>query len=80
MSAEARAWSERYTKIMRKLPSSGQGCAYSSTMHWLKAVQAVGSLDADAVTARMHETPVTDFFNAGVRIMPTGSVPHTMYL
>ena len=77
---ETRAWSERYIPKMGKPPSSGQACAYSATTHWLKAVQATGTLDADVVAAKMHETPVNDFFNKDVRIMVNGTVPHTTYV
>ena len=72
LSPETRAWTERYVAKMKKPPGSGQACAYSSTLHWLKAVRAAGTLDADAVTAKMRETPVDDFFNRDVRIMVNG--------
>ena len=32
----------------------------------------------DAVAAKMHETPLNDFYNKDVRIQPNGCVPHTM--
>ena len=79
-SAEARTWSERYASRMRKPPSSGQACAYAATLHWLKAVRAAGTLDADAVTATMHRTPVNDFFNADIPIRANGAVLHTTFL
>jgi branched-chain amino acid transport system substrate-binding protein len=79
-SADTHAWSHRYMPTMGKPPSSGQACAYSATTHWLKAVQAAGTLDGDAVAAKMRETPVNDFFNKDVRIMSNGTVPHTMYV
>jgi len=80
MSAESRSWSERYAQRMRKPPGSGQASAYSATMHWLKAVQATGTLDADAVAPAMRAMPLRDFFNEDVRILANGSVPHSMYL
>jgi branched-chain amino acid transport system substrate-binding protein len=46
----------------------------------LKAVKAANTLDADAVAAKMHEMPLSDFYNKDVRIQPNGCVPHTMYL
>jgi branched-chain amino acid transport system substrate-binding protein len=80
MSPQTRAWSERYIAKMNKPPASGHACAYSATMHWLKAARAAGTLDADAVAAKMRQTPVSDFFNNDVRIMANGAVPHTTYL
>jgi branched-chain amino acid transport system substrate-binding protein len=49
-------------------------------LHWLKAVRAVNTLDADAVAAKMREVPLDDFYNKDVRIQANGCVPHTMYL
>jgi branched-chain amino acid transport system substrate-binding protein len=80
LSLETRAFADRYVPKMGKPPGSGQACAYSSTMHWLKAVRDAGTLDADTVVAKMRQTPINDFFNKDVRIMPNGTVPHTTYL
>ncbi len=55
------------------------GC-YAGVTHWLKAAKAVGTLDADAVAAKMREMPLDDFYNKNVRIEANGCVPHTMYL
>jgi branched-chain amino acid transport system substrate-binding protein len=79
-SPDTHTWSHRYMPKMGKPPSSGQACAYSATTHWLKAVQATGTLDGDAVAAKMRQTPVNGFFNKDVHIMPNGTVPHTMYV
>ena len=49
-------------------------------LHWLKAVKAAATLDADATAAKMHELPLDDFYNSNGRIMANGCVPHTMYL
>jgi branched-chain amino acid transport system substrate-binding protein len=49
-------------------------------LHWLKAVKAANTLEADAVAARMRELPLIDFYNKEVRIRANGCVPHTMYL
>jgi branched-chain amino acid transport system substrate-binding protein len=80
MSPETRSWSERYIAKMNRPPASGQASAYSATMHWLKAARAAGTLDADAVAAKMREIPVNDMFNADVRIMANGTVPHAMHI
>jgi branched-chain amino acid transport system substrate-binding protein len=79
-SPQTRAWTERYAARMGKPPTEYNAAAYAGVTHWLKAVKAVGSLDGDAVTAKMHETPVNDFYNEDVRILQNGSVPHAMYL
>jgi branched-chain amino acid transport system substrate-binding protein len=80
MSPATRAFGERYIAKMNRPPASGQASAYSATMHWLKSARAAGTLDADAVAAKMRELPVEDFFNTDVHIMANGTVPHAMHI
>jgi branched-chain amino acid transport system substrate-binding protein len=77
---EARAWSERFLKKFGKMPTSTQAGNYSSTMHYLKAVAASGSLDAQGVMAKMRGMPINDFFAAGGKIRIDGRMVHDMYL
>ncbi|MDQ7776334.1 MAG: ABC transporter substrate-binding protein [Paracoccus aminovorans] len=62
---ETRAFSARFAERVGRPPHMGDAGDYSSTMHYLKAVEAAGSTDADAVMAKMRETPVNDFFAKG---------------
>ena len=80
MSPEARAWSDRYIAKMQAPPTSYNAGCYAAVSHWLKAVKAANTLDADAVAAKMRAMPLDDFYNKGVRIEANGCVPHTMYL
>jgi branched-chain amino acid transport system substrate-binding protein len=80
LSPQTRAWSERYIAKMQAPPNEYNAGCYAGVLHWLKAVQATGTLDADVVAAKMRATPLDDFYNKGVRIQPNGCVPHTMYL
>ena len=79
-SPETRAWTDRFAAKMGKPPTEYNAGAYAGVTHWLKAVRAAATLDADATAAKMRETPVNDFYNSNVRIMPNGCVPHTMYV
>jgi branched-chain amino acid transport system substrate-binding protein len=79
-SPETRAWTERYAAKMSKPPTEYNAGIYAGVLHWLKAVKAVNTLDADATAAKMREVPLDDFYNKNVRIMANGCVPHTMYL
>jgi branched-chain amino acid transport system substrate-binding protein len=80
MSPETRAWTQRYLAKMQSPPNEYNAGCYAGVLHWLKAVKAANTLDADAVAAKMHETPLDDFYNKNVRIQANGCVPHTMYL
>jgi len=77
---ETRAWSKRFFERMKKMPTAIQAANYSSTLHYLRAVQAAGSTDADKVMAQMKQTPVNDFFAKNGRIREDGRMVHDMYV
>ncbi len=57
-----------------------QAGAYSATMHYLKAVAAAGTDNADAVSAKMKDAPINDFFAKNGKIRADGRMVHDMYL
>src|SRR6204780_1250414 len=73
----AKRWGEKFGGMVPGLLHAGNYCA---TNHWLKAVKAAGTTDADAVVAKMKATPVNDFYNTNVKIREDGRVMHVMYL
>jgi branched-chain amino acid transport system substrate-binding protein len=75
-----RSWSKRFFGRMGKMPSAMQASDYSSVTHWLKSVQAAGTLDADAVGAKMRELPVEDMFARHARLRVDGALVHDLYL
>ena len=75
-----RAFAKRYFEKMKRMPHMGDAGDYSSTMHYLKAVQAAGTRDAKAVMAKMREMPINDFFAKGGRIREDGRMVHDMYV
>ncbi len=77
---EARAWSERFFKVVGRMPTMLQASAYSQATHYLKAVQAAGSKDADRVMAKMREMPVNDFYVRNGIVRKDGLMLHDMYL
>ena len=79
-SPQTREWASRFVARTGKPPTEYNAAAYSAVSHWLKAVKATGTLDADVTAAKMRELPLDDFYNQSVRIMANGCVPHTMNL
>ncbi|MDO5703941.1 MAG: ABC transporter substrate-binding protein [Paracoccus sp. (in: a-proteobacteria)] len=77
---DTRAFSARFAERVGRPPHMGDAGDYSSTMHYLKAVEAAGTTDADAVMAKMRETPVNDFFAKGGVIREDGRMVHDMYV
>ena len=75
-----RAWSKRFFERMKRMPHMGDAGDYSSTMHYLKAIQAAGTDEAGAVMAKMRELPVNDFFARNGRIRADGRFVHDMYV
>jgi branched-chain amino acid transport system substrate-binding protein len=81
LTDNTRTWSKRWSDRMGGMvPGLLHAGSYAAATHWLKAVKAAGSTDADAVVAKMKATPVDDFYNDNVKIREDGRVMHTMYL
>ena len=80
LNDETRKWSDRFFKRTGKMPTMVQAGDYSSTMHYLKAVQAAGTDNADEVIKKMKSTPVNDFFAKNGVIREDGRMVHDMYL
>lgn len=62
------------------MPTSIQAGVYSSVIHYLKAVKAAGTDEAKAVSAKMREIPVQDFFAENGIVREDGRMVHDMYL
>jgi branched-chain amino acid transport system substrate-binding protein len=76
----ARAWSKRFFEKHKRMPTMAQAGDYSAMMHYLKAVKAINSDEAQKVMAQMKKTPVNDFFAKNGRIRDDGRMVHDMYL
>jgi branched-chain amino acid transport system substrate-binding protein len=77
---DSRKWSKRFFERMKKMPTMVQAGVYSAVTHYLKAIQAAGTDDSDAVMAKMKATPVNDFFAKDGHIGADGLHRHDMYL
>jgi branched-chain amino acid transport system substrate-binding protein len=80
LNDDTRKWSRRYFDKMKKMPSMLQAGVYSAVTTYLKAVQAAGTDDADAVMKKLKELPINDFFAKGGKIREDGRMVHDMYL
>jgi branched-chain amino acid transport system substrate-binding protein len=77
---DSRAFADRFFKLQGAMPTMIQAGTYSAVLHYLKAVKAAGTTDADAVIKFIRDTPVDDpvFRQGNVRI--DGQMVHDMYL
>ena len=62
---ETRAFSKRFNEKVGHMPTMIQAGLYSATMHYLKAIEAIGTDDSLKVMAQMRATPINDFFAQG---------------
>jgi len=77
---ETRAFSNRFNEKVGHMPTMIQAGLYSATMHYLKAIEAIGTDEAPKVMAQMRETPINDFFVKNGKIRIDGRMVHDMYL
>ena len=62
------------------MPTMIQAGLYSATMHYLKAIETIGTDEASTVMAQMRAIPINDFFAKDGRIRIDGRMVHDMYL
>lgn len=77
---QTRAFAKKFQARMGRMPHMGDAGDYSSTMHYLKAMEAAGTDDAQAVMAKMREMKVNDFFAKDGYIRIDGRFVHDMYV
>ena len=77
---ETRAFAKRFQARHKAMPTQYQAGAYSAVTHYLKAIQAAGTDQAEPVMAKMRELPVNDMFTKGGVLREDGRMVHDMYL
>ncbi|MFP5406699.1 MAG: ABC transporter substrate-binding protein [Gammaproteobacteria bacterium] len=77
---QARTFSRRYYERIQKMPTMMQAAVYSAVLHYLKAVQAAGTDEAQAVVAKMKATEVNDAVVRKGHIRADGRLVHGMLL
>ncbi|PLC50569.1 ABC transporter permease [Pollutimonas subterranea] len=80
MNEKSREWSQRFKERVGDMPSMLQAGVYGSVVHYLKAVKAAGTDDADAVAKAMRQLPVNDVFTENATIREDGKVVRDLYL
>lgn len=77
---QTRAWSRHFLQKVGAMPTMAQTGSYSGTLHYLKAVQAAGTLDTLAVMDRMRALPVEDTFVRNGVLRADGRVVKDVWL
>jgi len=77
---QTRAFARRYHERMNKMPSMMQAAVYSAVLHYLKAIQAAGTDEAQPVMVKMKTTEVNDAVVRKGHIRDDGRLVHDMLL
>jgi branched-chain amino acid transport system substrate-binding protein len=77
---QTRAWSKKFFDKTNKEPTMTQAGVYSSTLHYLEAIKATGSIDPAGVIKELKSKPINDFMIRNGHLQDDGSLVHDMYL
>jgi branched-chain amino acid transport system substrate-binding protein len=80
LNDRTREFGERFYKRTGRMPNMIQAGTYSATLQYLKAVNAAGTKDADAVAKKLKELPVEDAFTAHGHVQANGRMVSDLYL
>ncbi|KOF53656.1 MULTISPECIES: ABC transporter substrate-binding protein [unclassified Achromobacter] len=80
MNDGTRAFTRKFQQRVGHPPTFLQAGVYGSVRHYLRAVQAAGTTDADAVMAKMKSLPINDPFSLHAHIRADGLVVRDMLL
>ncbi len=75
-----RAFAKRFMEKTGRMPNMVHAGTYSAVTQYLKAVQAAGRDETEAVAKKLHEMPVEDFFAKKGKVLANGRMVHDMYL
>ncbi|WP_151639351.1 ABC transporter substrate-binding protein [Noviherbaspirillum aerium] len=77
---ETRDWSQRFYKLNNTMPTFAHAANYSATMQYLKAIEAAGTDNPDAVMKQLRATKFKDFFLRNAHLREDGRMIRDMYL
>jgi branched-chain amino acid transport system substrate-binding protein len=81
LNDQTREFSARFAELHGgAMPTMVQAGVYASVLHYLKAIEATGTVDADPVMEWMKANPTQDPLFGGGEIREDGRHVHDMYL
>ncbi|MGO4281461.1 branched-chain amino acid transport system substrate-binding protein [Cupriavidus sp. OV038] len=80
LNPQTREFGARFFARMKRMPNMVHAGTYSAVLQYLKAVQAAGSDDSDAVMAALKKAKINDAFAKNGYIRADGRMMHDMYL
>lgn len=80
LDEQSRAFATRFFDRIGRMPTEMQAGVYSATLQYLKAVEATGTVDADAVRAELMKMEVNDAYIRNGKLLANGRMVHDMLL
>ena len=80
MNDETRAFAKRFFERTGAMPNMIHAGTYSAVTSYLKAVQAAGTDETEAVSKKLHELPVDDVFSHNGKVAANGRMISDVYL
>ena len=77
---ESRAFGKRFFERTGAMPNMVHAGTYSAVTSYLKAVEAAGTDETEAVAGKLHELPINDVFAKGGKVAANGRMIHDVYL
>ncbi|MEI4488154.1 ABC transporter substrate-binding protein [Frigidibacter sp. MR17.14] len=77
---ETAEFGRRFKERTGAMPNMIHAGTYSAVLSYLKAVEAAGTDDSDAVAAKLHELPVKDVFAEDAHVGANGRLIKDVYL
>ncbi|WP_207102550.1 ABC transporter substrate-binding protein [Paracoccus shandongensis] len=77
---ESEEFGRRFMERTGSMPNMIHAGTYSTVMSYLKAIEAAGTDETEAVAAKLHELPVNDVFAEGGKVGPNGRLIKDVYL
>ncbi|RRH78153.1 ABC transporter substrate-binding protein [Falsigemmobacter faecalis] len=77
---ESREFGKRFFERTGAMPNMIHAGTYSAVMSYLKAIEAAGTDETEAVAKKMHELPVSDVFARNGKVLPNGRMITDVYL
>lgn len=75
----SREFSKKFLAIHKSMPTMNHAGAYSATLQYLRAVEAAGTLDSDAVMKQLRSMKIDDAFARNGRVRVDGRMVHDIY-
>jgi branched-chain amino acid transport system substrate-binding protein len=80
LNDKSRQWSKRFFATTKHMPTTPQVDAYQAVIQYLRAINAAGTMETNAVMKKMKELPLEDETGSVGYVRADGRVIRDMYL